>query len=142
MKKMLLSMMLICFSLVVVSLNVLFLTTMGLDGCILVIDRIIPGSFTVDTASGRLANRFELKGIRYTGDFGDVSLGRLQLSWSPLSLVEQKIDINSMLVKDLSVVTASQQDPSEPQAGPAPMFFPLPFELNIARGLLEKICRL
>ena len=88
--------MLVALGAAVIFLNVVLLTTTGLKACILVVDRVVEGTLTVDRVHGRIVSSFVLEGVRYSGSTGELQLKQIDLSWNPPALAKKELHTTTL----------------------------------------------
>ncbi|GAB4334894.1 MAG: hypothetical protein Kow0089_04350 [Desulfobulbaceae bacterium] len=113
--------------------GLLFFSRSGLYVAVGVVRQLVP-ELAVDSAQGRLLDRFSLQGVRYRDDETDVLIEHIDLTWRPVALVRGLVDISTLSVSTviLSVHESSGKDGALPP-------FRLPLSLHVHRGMVDSL---
>ncbi len=112
-------------------------TQTGLRVALAVAEDLLPGVFSVEQAEGRVLGRLRLQGVELHLPTLDLSLGRLELEWSPWSLFAGVLAVDQVAVRELDLVVAPG-----PEEEKAPLALPevvLPLRVELGEALVERL---
>ncbi len=95
---------------------------------------LVPGELTIDHLEGQLRGPLRLRGVHYRNDNLDLRLTQLDLRWQPGALVEGRLQIDTVVVTGLHIVT----EPSTAKTNSLPDIH-LPIEVKIEQAAVHDL---
>jgi len=135
MKKLVLGTLLVLTGLLVIGLNILLISPLGIELCIVAADRFLPVQLSVESVTGRLVNRFTLNGLRFVDEENNLYIERISLAWRPGSLFHGLVDVRNMSIKGMNYVSIVADEPGEVTLPP----FTLPLSVKIRKGEVDSL---
>ena len=123
--------------LVLVVLGFVLGTQTGLRAAIALAEDLAPGVLEVDQVDGRVLGALHLRELSLTLPTLEVTVGALDLDWSPSALIGWTLRVRELAARDISIVVA----PS-PEKEPEPFELPqisLPIGVDIDQVLVERL---
>jgi translocation and assembly module TamB len=117
----------IFLALAAAALAFLGFSTNGLLVSIRTAGRVLPGTLSVSSAQGRLADTLRLTGVHYRDGNVEVAISDFTLSWRPAALLKMTLDISSLAMSRVSVRLPPQETDSPPS-----LFLPLGIRIESA----------
>lgn len=117
----------IFLALAATALAFLGFSTNGLLFSIRTAGRVLPGTLSVSSAQGRLADTLRLTGVHYRDGNLEVAISDFSLSWRPAALLNMTLDIGSLAMSRVSLRLPSQETNSPPA-----LFLPLAIRIGNA----------
>lgn len=128
---------LIAVSVPILALGLVLGTQSGLRAALALTDRLVPGVLSVGRADGRILERLHLEGLALHLASVDLTIGAVDLEWSPASAFGGRLRIQSLGVRDLDIRLAPRPDEEK-----APLVLPrilLPVAIAVERATLDRL---
>lgn len=134
-----------CFIIVLLGLTVISTLTATQPGSRWVLNKVIAGlndegrSLAYGSAEGTLLGGMTLHDLRYQESDNSIRAGRLELAWSPSALLARSLNVDRILVNDLTVTwhSADTVPSEEPFSDPLADILPLPVAITIHSATLR-----
>ncbi len=118
--------------LAVTALAFLCFSTNGLLFSVRTAGRVLPGTLSVSSAQGRLADTLRLTGVRYSDTNIEVAVRDFTLSWRPAALLKMTLDISSLGLSGVSLLFPQQETTSPPS-------FILPLAIRVEKAAVNSL---
>ena len=123
--------------LVLLLLGLILGTQTGLRTALAVVQDLAPGLIRVGQVEGRVLGRLHLEDLEVRLPDLDLTLGRLDLDWTPLAALTGTLPIHRLRVQDIDLtLTPSEEKEREPLVLPEVV---LPLGLEIDEALVERL---
>ena len=103
MKKWLRWLVLLSFLLAPAALLMFFNSGLGLRCLVALCNNLSAGRLTINTASGSLFSALQLQGLRYADNTDSVAIDTLTVTWDPLELLNQRLELKSLRTSGVRV---------------------------------------
>lgn len=131
-----------CVAATAIAGTALLCTETGFKALVRGAQMLAPGELSVGAVHGRLLDRFELKGVRYTDDSGSIFLGRVAVAWRFSALLDKKVEIISLQASDVAIELPPAKPQGSEQSGNTGPGFPLlapPVSFRLQKGSMDSL---
>ncbi|HBI15777.1 MAG TPA: hypothetical protein DDY20_09740 [Desulfobulbaceae bacterium] len=116
-------------------------STDGLCYLVRTAGRVLPGTFSVASVQGRLADTFSLEGVHYRAADLEIAVRDFSLSWRPASLLKMTLEISSIDMNGATLRLLEQRSASPPAATWAETLpsFNLPLAIRVEKAAVNSL---
>lgn len=117
-------------------------TEKGLQQTLAIAKKFAPGDLEWQEAKGKLAGRFNIRGLRYADpDVIDAQVGNVDFAWRPRALLGLELGVDQLHLDDIDVrlvEPSAETEPTEPASGELPDIS-LPASVKLADVVVSNV---